>query len=380
MKIATLTFQFSINFGAQLQCLALQEVLKEMGHDVEVLQYNPDFTGKKAPFYRNVGIKQNGLSFALKHAFVKLVYASKMANRFNKFQKKHLNLTEPCDLNTIGKISQRYNAIVVGSDQVWGPAHHENATYFIGWKPEFKGKRISYAPCCAINKTDAKYKANIANLLNQFDFLSVRNLETQDFVDELTGLNTPVVLDPTLLVDFPQFLHSFKVPYKKYILAYIIGNEIKGGHENMIREIKKVRGNIPVIAVILSENHIKFFPWADKTYWSLTPDEWVSLIASADFFYTDSFHGVVFGVKSNVSLLAYYVDEKRKSRFVDLSVRFNLKSNIVNSVSDALARNCINRGTPDYELTHKIIREERITSKAFLKNALGTENHELKIV
>ncbi|WP_025863836.1 polysaccharide pyruvyl transferase family protein [Prolixibacter bellariivorans] len=112
---------------------------------------------------------------------------------------------------------------------------------------------------------------------------------------------------------------------------------------------------------------------ADKTYWSLTPDEWVSLIASADFFYTDSFHGVVFGVKSNVNLLAYYVDEKRKSRFVDLSVRFNLKSNIVNSVSEALARNCINRGAPDYELTHKIIREERIISKAFLKKALGTE-------
>ena len=254
------------------------------------------------------------------------------------FKKKHLNLTEPCDLNTIGEISQRYNAIVVGSDQVWGPAHHKNATYFIGWKPEFKGKRISYAPCCAINKTDEKYKANIANSLNQFDFLSVRNLETQAFVEELTGLNTPVVLDPTFLVDFPQFLHSFKAPYKKYILAYIIGNEIKGGHENMIREIKKVRGNIPVIAIILSENHIKFFPWADKTYWSLTPDEWVSLIASADFFYTDSFHGVVFGVKSNVNLLAYYVDEKRKSRFVDLSVRFNLKSNIVNSVSEALAR------------------------------------------
>lgn len=37
MKIGILTFHESNNYGAALQCYALQEVLKSMGHDVWVI-------------------------------------------------------------------------------------------------------------------------------------------------------------------------------------------------------------------------------------------------------------------------------------------------------------------------------------------------------
>ena len=39
MKIGILTFHRAHNYGAVLQCYALQEVLKGMGHEVEVIDY-----------------------------------------------------------------------------------------------------------------------------------------------------------------------------------------------------------------------------------------------------------------------------------------------------------------------------------------------------
>lgn len=368
MKIGILTFQHSVNFGAQLQCLALQEVIKNLNHEVEIIQFIPDNIDRV--FYRNLGIKKNGILLALKFATLKLLFAKKMRKRFFEFKKKYLSLTVPCDIKTIGKITRNYDAIIVGSDQVWGPSFHAQAIFFFGWKPEFIGKRISYAPCCAINKVESVNKPILTKLLKKINSLSVRNLETREFVNDLINENASIVLDPTFLYDFSKFKSSFKIPYKKYILVYILGGEINGGHEVLIREIKKKRGDLPVVVVVLSENRIKSFTWADKTYWTLNPVEWVSLISNADFLYTDSFHGIVFAVKFNISVLAYYVDPKRKSRFTDLAERFFLESYICKSVNDAVERKCIRSGIPDYSKVNNFLQTEIIKSKVFLRKVI----------
>lgn len=41
MKIGILTFHWSDNYGAVLQCYALQEYLKSQGHEVEIINYTP---------------------------------------------------------------------------------------------------------------------------------------------------------------------------------------------------------------------------------------------------------------------------------------------------------------------------------------------------
>ena len=41
MKIGILTFHWSDNYGAVLQCYALQQFLKEQGHEVSVVNYAP---------------------------------------------------------------------------------------------------------------------------------------------------------------------------------------------------------------------------------------------------------------------------------------------------------------------------------------------------
>jgi hypothetical protein len=369
MKIGILTFQHSINFGAQLQCYALQEVLKKIGHEPEVIQYHPDNV-KTLPFYRGANIKRVGLCFALQDMILRCLYANKMRKRFTAFKKQYINLSIPYNYITISNVNDQYDAIIVGSDQVWGPFFHHHPIYFIGWFPEYKGKKISYAPCCAYNEIKGINKPIISKLLSKFDFISVRNDETKQFVQSLVGLNAPIVLDPTFLYDFSTFNNAIKCPYKKYILTYIIGNEITGGHKKIINKIKEKRGNLPVISIILTERKAKYFGWSNKNYYTLNPIEWISLIANADYLYTDSFHGVVFALKSNINFLAYYVDLYRASRFIDFSKRFYIESNIVVSVEDALNRDCIKSGIPDFSKTHDFIDDQIRKSYSFLQQSL----------
>ena len=44
MKIGILTFHRGNNYGGILQCYALQQVLKSLGHSVEIVNYNPHFS------------------------------------------------------------------------------------------------------------------------------------------------------------------------------------------------------------------------------------------------------------------------------------------------------------------------------------------------
>ena len=46
MKIGILTFHRAINYGAVLQCYALSECLKRMGHDAVVIDYRPEYIEK----------------------------------------------------------------------------------------------------------------------------------------------------------------------------------------------------------------------------------------------------------------------------------------------------------------------------------------------
>ena len=41
MKIGILTFHWATNYGAVLQCYALQTYLESLGHDVRVINYKP---------------------------------------------------------------------------------------------------------------------------------------------------------------------------------------------------------------------------------------------------------------------------------------------------------------------------------------------------
>ena len=370
MKIGILTYHFGTNFGGQLQCYALSKTLEAMGHDVEIINYLP--STRKPSLIEDIRhglrvLKNNFSVNGVITAYNTIVKSSAMRKNFEKFQKENLNIGKQCSLQDFTEKYSHLDLIVTGSDQVWAPAHHKTGAYFFNFSPEFNGKKISYAPCCAINKVEPQYKEQLSNLLSKFDAISVRNQETHDFVKALTGKDVPIVADPTFLYPFNKFT-SARLPKGEYAVVYILGDEIVGGHKKIIEKINNEKPGMPVCVMSLTNSKPHYFSWADKTYWDLNPTDWVAFIKNASLLYTDSFHGVVFALKFHTPFIAYYKEGLRASRFIDLKNRFALNNIICNT--NELNGKTLNTVQPEFAKTDAISNKLIETSKCYLNTAL----------
>lgn len=366
MKIGILTYHFAINYGAVLQCYALQQYLKSIGHEVEVINFIPQNYSRKR-FWHNNNLRHDFVN-GIRKMFLKLKYSSEMRKSFFGFVSSRLNLSESVDYTNFSDALNKYDAVITGSDQVWGPSRWNDLCYFFDNMHDYRGRKISYAPCCAINRAKNILKRDeIAVLLSEFYSLSVRNKETQNFVFDLTKQKVPIVSDPTLLYDFSDLTNGIKsIVEGNYILAYILGADINGGNSEAIELIKRHTGIDNVIAVVLTENAPKIFKWATKTFYSASPIDWLVLFKYASFVYTDSFHGVMFSLKNRKPFVTYYKEKNRASRFLDLKQRFGFNNIVTDMVElkESLSNN--------YDAINYIdrIQENIEQSKLFLKKSL----------
>ncbi len=369
MEIGILTFHFANNFGALLQCYALQEYLSLQGHSVKVINYIPPNIRKRSYLWQLV-TRKISIALVIK-IYKKIRYAHLQNSKFKQFRDTHLNLSELYDYGKLSDVTNEFDAIIVGSDQVWGPGHHKIGSYFLTHLRNFEGRRISYAPCCAFNFLEKDNKVSIESALKRFDSISVRNLETKRFVNSLIGFEAPIVVDPTLLWDFKDLINDRPVLDEKYILTYVLGNEIIGGHKNVIRKLKSKYKNHKIISVMLTDNNPQLFNWSDKTYWTADPLEWLSLFKYASFIYTDSFHGLLFSIKFKKPFIAFYSEKARSSRFIDFTRRFKFVNHvIVESYDDAIKKGAFTTRI-DYELLHKDLDNEVEKSTQYIGQSLA---------
>lgn len=328
MKLGILTFHYGSNYGGVLQCYALQQVLKSLGHDVYVINYIPhDGLKKFLLVLLNLIKKRDVESFKALCHFI--FYHNKSRDVFRKFRENNLRMTkEENDINKFSDIS--FDAIFVGSDQVWNFSQQRFTTYFLGWLANNSVKKLSYAACCGKNIICESHRKDLVKQLSSFTKISVRSYETKCFINDILHIDVPIVADPTILYPFKEFVG---LSNQKYILTYILTGDIKGGNENAINEIRKQYPALPVFSVVISDRHPQLCCWADKQLFDVSPDEWVKLIANCSFLYTDSFHGAVFAMKFGRSFIAYYNNDGSSRRFLDLQKTYGLR-NIVSSVDE----------------------------------------------
>lgn len=280
MNIGILTFHWATNYGAVLQCYALQSYLISIGHNVKVINYKPhqyDESLYKFLRYRKF--------FHLSE----YINAQKKEKALRKFRSDHLIQTErvyTCD--TISKIASQFDAIISGSDQVTNPSFLMSGegrdmvspTYFQGFP--YKGKRIGYALSfgCVVYPEEARKVAS--NYIDVFDQISVREASGVDIVKYMGRGDAKVVPDPTLLMD-SLFYHSLANECHvgqntRYVYSFFIRN---------IADRKLTIDNILKEKNILWNNE-------DRDY---TMQGWLNKIKQAEFVITDSFHCVVMCLK-----------------------------------------------------------------------------------
>lgn len=118
MEVGILTFSRVHNYGAILQCYALYESLKNLGHNVKIIEYKQPFLeASSRPFIFKAFINK------LTHprSFLRYIkqYKSRVISekQYNTFKSLYLDCTKPCDSK---HIPPNFDLYIIGSDQVWG--------------------------------------------------------------------------------------------------------------------------------------------------------------------------------------------------------------------------------------------------------------------
>ena len=343
MKIGILTQLPSYNYGGTLQCLALQNVLKEMGCDAEVIAFRSNNIGRKKA-------KLKLLFAGLQFNEVMSVFADKIYNCINSKLKRtrplpqsmtkknhcfidnYISLTENCDECTIGELVKKhqYNAIVFGSDKIWSDLGMHQLPYFGDWYPKPECKLFSYAACSGKFSIPKYNISKIEKCLNRFSSVSVRDVQTKDLFQSFCEKEIAIVADPTLLYHFDEFKNCMIID-TPYILTYVLGREIIGGHKKIISKLKERHPDCIVVSIVLTTESTDIVKYSDRVIYDASPDEWVSLFFHATYVYTDSYHGTIFAMKYRKKFVSYYREFLRSSRLDDLKKRFLLSNIIGNS-------------------------------------------------
>lgn len=310
MRIGILTFHRAHNYGAVLQCYALQEVLKRMGHDVQVIDYRqPWIEDFYSLFCRNM-IKRNSGSVSslfgyLKASLKKWMLAPNKSANFMEFREKFLDLSLPC----VDVLPQGYDCYLIGSDQLWslhclgGQADNVYMGGFV--RPE--GSRLVGYAISADMKSVQQSQDLLKEMVPAFDALSMREKEVADAVAGFTGCPCEVCLDPTLLTDASLWNPLMtELPKDEYVLMYEVrwNPQTKG----------KLRKKAEELAAAIGP-HCKVI---DLTRVDRPVTEFVSLFRKASHVVTTSFHGVVFSIIFGVPFYAFPLWGGYDLRYIEL--------------------------------------------------------------
>ena len=211
MKTGIITFHWSDNYGAVLQTYALQSFLQERGHEVQVIDYNPQ--GRR-PSWRVKWLSKNPAICLLKWAqnvreSILRVLDIRRHALFESFRKGNLACTPErfCSANELTLLKDRYETVIVGSDQVWNPNFLYYLSSFDAYFSEFAGKRtrrVSYAASFGrsdVSDIKPEWQDLLVERLRRMDAISVREPSGVDLVREICGRADAVqVADPTLLL------------------------------------------------------------------------------------------------------------------------------------------------------------------------------------
>lgn len=351
MKVGILTFHNANNYGAVLQCYALQEALRSMGHEVSVIDYRNPHTEN---FYKPVPLS-HFIRCWLHHFKIEpwmREQAKKYKKRYlyNKFRKSYLRITKPQCYRE--NIPVDYDAYVIGSDQLW----NENCTmtfepvYFGEFVRNPKSRLYGYAISANSDTFNDLSADELKAIAKRFDKLSFREQRSSDMLLQKAGIGSRVDIDPTLLHThgFWDKLASKRFAKRKYVLVY----ELIKNQDNPDVVINKAKG--------FAEKYGMEVIDVSSDVYSL-PD-FVSLLKYASCVFTTSFHGTVYSLIFNRPVYAFRTGSVRDERYVNLLAMVGAE-NVIQGLDD----NQSEYPKMDYEKIDRILSEKRCRSLEYLK-------------
>lgn len=369
------------NFGSQLQVLATQKAVEELGYDYEIIRYKkkmtPVFVLKSLPrlfnpYFVNGKLRKIKKKKAIgKHADIASQVATRN-KRFDVFADKYFEkLSKPyVGYDALKENSKNYDAFLTGSDQLWLPGNLGSHFYTQEFVPDEINK-AAYATSFGVGSIPWYQKKRTSSYLNRFNYLSSRELKGSKIIKELTGRDSITVADPTLLFsgkEWLEYIPNEKVVEGKYIFCYFLGDNPK--HREISDELKSKTG-LEIVTIPFLDNFVeRDITFGDKQMYDVDAADFVNLIRNAEYILTDSFHGTVFSILNHKQFVTFnrFMDgskDSRNSRIDSLCSLLGLaerryKEDIATTVNKEI----------NYDEVERRVGKLRENSKEYLSRAL----------
>ena len=384
MKVGICGCYDNHNYGSMLQAYANERAVLSLGHECEFIRYEKNYT--PVEMMRQVPRLFNGGRIA---SIRKSKANKKLAEQYSAIQACRLErdktfdefcaatfkrLSEPfVGYDALREGSKRYDAVQVGSDQLWLPMGL--ATNFYNLQFAAPGvRRVSYSTSFGVSSIPWYQRSRTADFLKKIDYLSVREQSGAEIVKDVAGLDAKVVVDPTLLLTAKQWAEA--IPVKRvfeepYIFCYFLGSNPLCREE--ARALSEKTG-LPIVALRhLDEIIPSDEEFGDYSPYDVDPAGFVNLIRGAEYVLTDSFHGSVFSTIHHKDFATFYrfrlgSKQSRNSRIDNLFAHLGLEGRLVTDESGGACAALENR--PDFGKVEERLAAWRGDSWDFLRKAL----------
>lgn len=357
MKIGILTFHRAHNYGAVLQCYALQEILKGMGHDVKVIDYRQPWIEDFYKFFsfKMLGRRSSSLSSMveyMKNSLKKFLWSPCRGAYFRDFRNAYLDMTASCGTD----IPQDFDCYVIGSDQLWS-LHCLGGEYdriYLGDFGRPEGSSLLGYAVSADVKSVQGLGDRLKDILPSFKALSMREGKIAGMVSSYSGMECMTCLDPTLLTDASVWnpVTDEKWASRKYVLVYEVRwkKDTKG---LLKKKAAELAARIGPDCEVLDVSRMKY-PVRD----------FLSMFRYASYVLTTSFHGIVFSILFETPFYALPLWDSYDLRYRELLASIGASDRLV-SFDEVIEPQSL-----DFTSVKMKLDEMRAGSLDFLKNNL----------
>jgi len=368
MKIGILTLPFNNNYGGYLQAYALMTVLKQNGQEVELIYRKHN---KRPLKWRVKYIIKNTINILLGRE-----HGSLIPNQEKELRKKGqlmmlfvdkyiIPRTKPLYSSEALKqhAAKRYDAIIVGSDQVWRPDYVPDVENFFLTFLSDDTKRIAYAASFGTDKPvySSREKEQCGQGFEWFHLVTIREKSAIQVINDFgwKSRKSPIqVLDPTMLLSkkhYESLIDKETLIMKGKMLCYVLDSS--ENTQKLIENVSMETGLEPIN--FLDKDH-----WKKTGYVLPSIESWLAAFRDAEFVVTDSFHGTVFSIIFNKPFVAYANAERGADRFDSLLSQFYL-TDCLYSEGKSYQHIDIN-----WKIVNDILEKRRNESSALLKSSL----------
>ena len=359
------------NYGTSLQGYAMLKKIQQLGYEVEVIHYVKQLsTIQKIKFVANAIRAGEWKSIVARLTAKRTLkkypqYAAGIAKRtkaVNAYKaKKLLPLFHTyVGYDALHKGSLNYDAVVVGSDQVWTPMSLPNKFFNLLFVDDSVHK-IAYASSFGVSEIPSFQRKETGLYLDRFYRIGVREERGKEIVEELSHQLTREEWEAEISDARPN-------ESEPYIFCYFLGTNQEA--RKAANKLRKQTGYKIITIRHMDEYVPEDEQFGDEAPYNVDPNDFVKYISRAAYVCTDSFHCTVFSILFHRQFMTFYRFAEgsktgRNSRINSLFDLFELQERLykgdINKITNPI----------DYNSVDKKLSELRKESISFLNECLA---------